>query len=160
MLSPPDTRMKSSALRILREVEKLGDVSLAAAIRLAQPRHRSYLDQYPPALLLEDGYLGMTISHNPPAGAEAMREFSLACTLHMFSLPKSERGEVHYLDFISTGSIDPEKQRVFLKAKGALYLDERRQKWWDRFWFFVLGMGAGVLTAIVSAWVRSHLRLP
>jgi hypothetical protein len=152
--------MKGSALRILREVEKFGEVSLAAAIRLRQPHHRSHLDQYPLALLLEGGYLGMTINHSPPAGADAMREFSLATTLHMFSLPKNERGEVHYLGIISTGSIDPEKERVFLKAKGALYLDEWRQKWWDRLWFFVLGFGLGVLAPIASAWVRGHLRLP
>jgi len=152
--------MKGSALGILREVAKFGEVSLAAAIRLGQSRHRSHLDQYPLALLLEDGYLGMTINHSPPAGAEAMREFSLATTLHMFSLPKNERGEVHYLGIISHGGIDPEKQHVFLKAKGALYLDERTQKRWDRFWFFVLGFGAAVLSSIASAWVRGHLRLP
>jgi hypothetical protein len=147
-------------LRILREVEKFGEVSLAAAIRLGQTRLRSHLDQYPLALLLEDGYLGMTINHSPPSGAEAMREFSLATTLHMFCLPKDERGEVHYLGIVSTGSIDPENERVFLKAKGALYLDERRQKLWDRFWFFLLGLAAGVLAAIGSAWVRGQLRLP
>ena len=89
-----------------------------------------------------------------------MREFSLATTLHMFALPKNERGEVHYLNVISTESIDPEKVWVFLKAKGALYLDERRQKWWDRFWFFVLGLGAGVLTTIASAWLRGQLTCP
>jgi hypothetical protein len=152
--------MKGSALRILREVGKFGEVSLAAAIRLGQRHRMSHLEQYPLALLLEDGYLGMTINHSPPAGAEGMREFSLATTLHMFSLPKNERGEVHYLGIISKGGIDPEKERVFLKAKGALYLDERRQELWDRFWFFVLGLGAGVLTSIASAWVRGHLRLP
>lgn len=152
--------MNGSALRILREVAKVGEVSLAAAIRLAKPCHRSHVDQYPLALLLEEGYLGMTINHNPPSGAEAMREFSLATNLHMFSLPKNERGEVHYLSVFSTGSIDPKNERVFLKAKGALYLDERRQKFWDRIWFFVLGLGAGVLATIASAWLRDRLRLP
>ncbi len=152
--------MKGSALGILREVEKFGEVSLAAAIRLGKPCHRSHLDQYPLALLLEDGYLGMTINYNPPSGAGAMQEFSLATTLHMLSIPKNERGEVHYLGIISTGSIDPEKERVFLRAKGALYLDERRQKWWDRLWFFVLGFCVGVVAPIASAWLRSHLRLP
>ena len=152
--------MNGSALRILREVAKFGEISLAAAIRLAKPCHRSHVDQYPLASLLEEGYLGMTINHNPPSGAEAMREFSFATTLYMFYLPKNERGEVHYLGIISRGSIDPKNERVFLKAKGALYLDERRQKLWDRIWFFVLGLGAGVLATIASAWLRGQLRLP
>jgi len=152
--------MNSSALRILREVEKSGEISLAGAIRLAKPCHTSHLDQYPLALLLEEGYLGMTINDTPPSGAERMREFSLATTLHMLSLPKNERGETQYLGIISTGSIDPKNERVFLKAKGALYLDERRQKRRDRFWFFVLGLAAGVLATIVSAWLRRQLGLP
>jgi len=126
--------MNGRALRILREVAKSGEVTLETAIQLAEPRHRSHLDQYPLALLLEEGYLGMTINHEPPPGAEAMREFSLATMLHMFSLPKNERGEVRYPDIVSTGSIDPNNVHIFLKAKRALYLDEQRQKSWDRFW--------------------------
>jgi len=152
--------MQRSALRILIEVEKFGEVSLGAAIRLRQPRHGSHLDQYPLALLLEEGYLGMTINHSPPPGAETMREFSLATTLHTLSLPKNERGEVQYLGIPFSGGFDPEKERVFIKAKGVLYLDERRQKWRDRFWFFVLGLVAGVLTSIASAWMRGQFRLP
>jgi len=151
--------MNGIALRILKKVARFGEVSLADAIQLARPRHRNHLDQYPIALLLEEGYLGMTINHTPPPGAETMREFSLATTLHMYSLPKNERGERHYLSITTTGSLDPKNERVFLKAKGALYLDERRQKRWDRLWFFLLGLLAGVLSTIASAWVRGLLKL-
>ncbi len=152
--------MDGTALRILKAVAKDGEVSLATAIHLAPPRHKNHIDQYPLSLLLEDGYLGMTINQNNPAGVEAMREFALATTLHMFSLPKGADGDVRYLGIVSTGSLDPGNERVFLKAKGALYLDERRQKRRDRLWFFVLGLLAGVLTPIASAWVRAHLKLP
>ncbi|SRR6266849_588163 len=152
--------MNGIALRILKKVARFGEVSLADGIRLARRRHKNHLDQYPLALLLEEGYLGMTINHNPPSGAETMREFSLATTLHTLSLPKNERGEVHYLGVISSGSIEPKNERVFLKAKGALYLDERRQKGWDRVWVFALGLVAGVLTTIGSAWARGQLKLP
>ena len=94
------------------------------------PCHRDHLDQYPLALLLEDGYLGVTINHTPPTAGEEMREFSLATMLHMFTLPKDADGVIHYLGIKSSGSIDPEKQRVFLRAKGALYLDEQVPKFW------------------------------
>jgi len=152
--------MNGIVLRILKKVAKSGQVSLADAIRLARHHHKDHRDQYPLALLLEEGYLGMTVNHSPPAGAEKMREFSLATTLHMFSLPKNEHGDVHYHGIVSTGSMEPKNESIFLRAKGALYLDERRQKRSDRIWFFVLGLMAGVLTSIASAWARGQLRLP
>jgi hypothetical protein len=152
--------MNRVALKILKTVAGRGEVSLATAIRMATPHHKSHLDQYSLALLLEDRYLGMTINYAPPTGAEEMREFSLATTLHMFTLPKDADGVIHYLGIKSSGSIDPDKERVFLRAKGALYLDERVQKFWDRFWAFVLGFSAGLLVAIASSWVKGQLRLP
>jgi len=147
-------------MRILKVVARHGEVSLAAVIRMAPPRHKSHIDQYPLALLLEEGYLGVTINYTPPVGAEEMREFALAKTLHMFTLPRGTDGVVHYSGIKSTGSMDPEKQSVFLKAKGDLYLDEQAQKFWDRIWSFVLGFSAGLLTAIATAWAKGHLRLP
>src|SRR5207253_696942 len=126
--------MNRVALKILKMVEKRGEVSLATAVGMARLRHKDHLDQYPLALLLEDGYLGVTINHTPPKGAEEMREFSLATTLYMLTLPKDADGVVHYRGIESRGSIDPLKQGVFLRAKGALYLDELGQKVWDRFW--------------------------
>ena len=89
-----------------------------------------------------------------------MREFSLAITLYMFALPKDDKGIVNYLGIKSSGSIDLEKERVFLKAKGSLYLDELKQKFWDRMWSFVLGFSAGLLVAIASAWLKEQLKLP
>jgi hypothetical protein len=152
--------MDAIALRILKTVARRGEVSLAAAVRMASGRHKDHLDQYPLALLLEDGYLGATITNTPPKGAEEMREFSLATTLHMFSLAKDATGAVEYLGIRSVGTIDPEKGRVFLRAKGALYLDEHSRRIRDRLWSFVLGFGGGVLAAIVTAWIKGRLSLP
>ena len=151
--------MNHVALRILKTIARSGEVPLLAAIRMATPRHQNHLDQYPLALLLEGGYLGVTINYTPPAGAEEMREFALAKTLHMFTLPRGGDGVVHYLGIKSSGSMDPEKQSVFLRAKGALYLDEQAQKFRDRIWSFVVGFSAGLLTAIATAWAKGHLKL-
>jgi hypothetical protein len=81
--------MNGVTLRILKAVAKRGELSLSDALRLAKAQHKSHLDQYPLALLLEENYLGMTLNHVPPQGAESMREFTLATTLHMF---RSGRG--------------------------------------------------------------------
>ena len=83
--------MNGVALRILKKVAKSGEISVADAIRLGRPYHKDHRDQYPLALLLEEGYLGMTVNHGPPAGTEKMREYTLATTLHMFSIPKDNR---------------------------------------------------------------------
>jgi hypothetical protein len=152
--------MNRVALEILKRVTKHGEVSLAAAIRMAKPRHKSHLDQYPLALLLEAGYLGSTIAHTPPTGAEEMREFSLATTLHMFTLPKNADGETHYGGTKSSGSIDPEKERVFVKARGFLYLEDQARRFWDRLWSVVLGFLGGLLLAIAVSWAKGLLRLP
>jgi hypothetical protein len=102
----------------------------------------------------------MTVSHNLPAGFDNIREFSLAATLHMFSLSKDKDGRVHYLDMVSSGGLEPKNERVFLKTKGSSYLDERRRKRWDRFIVFALGLVAGVLTAIASALAKGHWKSP
>ena len=153
-------RLIGSARRILKAIAKNGELSLDAALRIATPCHRNHIDQYPLALLIEEQYAGMTINHIPPEGAEAMREFCLATTLHMFTLPKNDQGEAHYLDITSSRSIDPREERVFLKAKGALYLDAEREKRRDRLYSFIIGFSGGFLAAFLSGWFLSQLKLP
>jgi len=151
--------LRRIALTILKKVAKQGEVSLGAAIRMAKPRYKSHLDQYPLALLLEEGYLGMTMNHIPPSGAEGMREFSLATTLHLFTVPKNAAGESHYLGIISSGGLNPDNEHVFLKVKGALYLDEHAQRFWDRLWTFILGFSGGLLLALAVPSIKGVMKL-
>jgi hypothetical protein len=129
---------------------------LEEAIRLGHKHGSDHRNQYPLALLLEEHYLGMTINHTPPSDFGSMREFSLAITLHMFLLPTDAGGMVSYLGIRSSGSLDPTMERVFLTAKGALYLEEHREKRKDRIWSIVLGFATGFLVATSTAWVRSR----
>ena len=67
----------------------------------------------------------------------------------MFTLPNNSKGVVEYLRVRSGGSANPEDERVFLKAKGVLFLDEQEQESSrDRMWSFALGLAVGFLTAI------------
>lgn len=141
--------MNRTSIKILRAVAKQGELSLAEAIRLGKTRSPSHRDQYPLAILLEDEYLGCTLNHSPPHGADKMREFSQAMMLHAFTIPPDSRGERHYLNMTSSGSVDPKDEKVFIKAKGALFLDQRREKWTDRVASFVIGVGVGVLSAVL-----------
>ena len=149
--------MNRSALRILVAVARQGEVALGAAVQMGARRGRDHRDQYPLALLLEGHYLGMTINYTPPSGAELMREYGLAITLHMYLLPADATGAVQYLGVRRTGSIDTDKESVFLTAKGALYLDEYWQKRRDRLLSVVLGFCTGLLIAVCAAWLKHRL---
>lgn len=130
MCTEEDGKVQTIAFRILKRVSKRGEVSLASAIRVEQPRYKSHLDQYPLALLLEEGYLGMTLNYEPPAGAEEMREFCLANTLHMFTIPTNGAGETHYRGVAGGPSF-----AVF--AKGGDSRTERREN--SSYFFLYLG---------------------
>jgi len=100
----------------------------------------------------------MTLNHTPPAGADDMREFSLATTLHMFTLPENDLGERHYEGIISTGSVDPSNERVFVKVKGALYLDAESEKRRDRLYAMLIGFSVGFLSAFLSTWLYDQIK--
>ena len=150
--------MKRNGLYILARVAKRGEVPLDEAIQMAHGRRGDHRDQYPLALLLEARYLGMTINYSPPEGAELMREYALAITLHMYLRPPEADGVIRYMGVTTTGGLDPKRERVFLTAKGALYLDEFRQKRWDRIWSVALGFATGLLVAVCAAWVKNRFR--
>jgi hypothetical protein len=149
--------MTSVAFRLLKKVAKRGELSLQNAIEFPKAP-LDHTAQYPLALLIEEGYLGSTLDHQPPAGAEKSREYSLAVSLHMYTLPKDSSGVVHYQGVRSSGNVDPDRGRVFLKAKGALYLDQFAQKRWDRFWAFLSGVVAGVIVGVIVGLVLAGLR--
>jgi len=151
--------MDRKTKKILQTVAEKGEISLRNAIQIGTGQHNNHLDQYPLALLLEGGYLGMTVGHTPPQGADEMREFSLATSLHIFHLPRKEDGNRHYMGIISAGSIDPKNERCFLKAKGALYLAEENKRRADRIYSLIIGCILGFLTAVLTAWLESKLNL-
>jgi len=99
-------------------------------------------------------------SHKDPEGMESMRELNQAIFLHMFTLPKNEMGDREYMGITSHGSIEPEKERVFIKAKGVLYLDEQRSKFRERIYSFVIGVIVGIIAASFSAWIQGQIKVP
>ena len=66
--------MNRSSLRILRAVGKNGEILLSEALSLAHAEHGDHRDQYPLAMLIEDDYLGLTMTHEPPDSYATMRE--------------------------------------------------------------------------------------
>ena len=148
--------MNRHAFQILGSVARHGEIPLDEAIRMSHRKGGNHRNQYSLALLLEEHYLGMTINYAPPEGFDRMREFALAMTLHMYLLPADADGVVTYQGIRSSGGLDPGKERVFLTAKGALYMDEFWQKRWDRVWSAAVGFTTGILVAVCAAWLKAH----
>lgn len=148
----------SSANYILSQIDKGFEVSLSDALALAPKKYNDHRDQYPLALLIEEGYVGITLTHEAPEGTEMMREFSQAISLHMFTLEKNKEGIVEYLDTSSIGNVDPGKEKVFIKAKGALYLEDCRQRKRERNISFMTGLGAGLIITVVSHFIGYFIR--
>lgn len=140
--------MDHISLKLLRKIAKNGEISLQEALNIGKGRAKDHRDQYQLALLIEGEYLGYTLNHTPPEGAEKMREYSLAISLHMFTLPKGTDGTVEYLKIIGSGGVEPKNEKVFLKAKGALYLEEYDAKSKERLFALFLG----VISAYLAAW--------
>lgn len=145
--------MKSQVRRILNAVNKAGELSLKEVLDMTPKRFGDHRDQYPLTLLLEDGYLGVTFVHTPPTGAESMREFSHATALHMFTLPKKSDGSVDYLGIVSRGGMTSEGERIFIKAKGSLYLEEFYSKRTER----LFALFIAIVGAFLGAWLATRL---
>jgi hypothetical protein len=152
--------MNSSATKILKAVAKNGEIPLSVALRLNKGKTKNHIDQYPLALLLESDYLGISISSKDPEGMENMREMQAAITLHMYTLPEDKMGARKYMGITGQGSIKPEDERVFIKAKGLLYLEEQRTKFRERIYSFVIGIFVGIIAASFSAWIQGQIRMP
>jgi hypothetical protein len=151
--------MKSQSLTILKAVARDGDLRLANALKLLSPVYNDHRDQYPLALLIENGFLGWTITHNPVPGAENMREYDLARTLHMNNI-KDSNGECHYQGTDFRCGIPPEHCRVFLKAKGSLYLDELAEKKAERRFTIIIAVVSAILGALFTAWFTTLFPSP
>ena len=50
----------------------------------------------------------------------------------MLRLPQDENGVVAYNGITSKGSLSAREKRVFIRAKGQLYLEENARKWEER----------------------------
>lgn len=146
--------MNDISIKILREVAKTGELPLADALKFGAGRFGDHRDQYSLAMLVQDEYVGVTVSRKDPPDTELMREFNLAIFLHTFALPKDKDGVIVYShptvgSIKSIGNLSAVRERVFLKAKGALYLDDIVEKRKERWFVWAV--------AIVAAAVGSGL---
>lgn len=136
--------MQSNSLKILKHVAKNGDITLKEAINLRGKKIKNHKEQYPLALLICEEFIGTTVPFPTMDGTEKMPEFMGTIFLHMNRLERDNNGNIKYKGITSSGCSFNE-ETVFIRAKGALYLDELKQKRIDRVISFALGF--------LAAWV-------
>jgi hypothetical protein len=146
--------LKSEAKKILKKVSAEYEMPLSEVLALNK-KFNSHKDQYALSMLIEDGYLGTTVNHTPPVGAERMREFTQAHGLHMLSLEPDSNGEIKYGGITSRGNMNPAKESVFIKAKGLLYLSEIKEKKTERIISFLIGFAAAFLSHYFIDYLKS-----
>ena len=78
--------------------------------------------------LIEANHLGITIDYGPPSDGEGMREFGLAHFPYVLTLPTDEEGTVEYNRTKSIGSMSADRERIFIKVDGFLYLESLKER--------------------------------
>ncbi len=144
-------------LRLLTQIGRNGELTLSQLSVLLDREHNDHTDFYPLVILIESGYVGLTFNHNPPTGAEEMREFSLAYSLHMLTLKQAGADQVKYKGVTSSGSLDPSNEKVFIKAKGSFFLSELVEKRRDRLVYFSLGLVSGLIALFAKDGIQMLL---
>ena len=72
----------------------------------------------------------------------------------MGTIPKNEKGEIEYLGIQSSGNLNQNKVKIFLKAKGFLYLAEQKEKRNERLINTGLAILVGVLVGSIVGWLK------
>lgn len=142
--------MKPVSLKILKHIAKYGEISLKEAVNLCSKKPDSHKEQYALALLISEEFIGMSVPFPHMEGTEKMPEFMGALFLHMNRLKKDENGNVIYEGITQSGA-NFDKERVFIRAKGALYLDELREKWKDRAISFLVGFFSALIPLLLAS---------
>lgn len=148
--------MHGDATKLLKVLAKNGEVTLEKAMFLTSTKFKDHRRYYPLALLLEEGYAGATVGNGDKGEAP---EFSYATFLYMLTLPKDKDGATYYMGMRSTGGIKAENERVYLRAKGALYLEEKTARARERVYSLVVAVSVGIIVALVSAWLRGDIAM-
>jgi len=142
--------MKQKTYRLLKRVSKEGELPLNEAMLLCARKINGHKDLYPLALLVESGYLGLTYNITPPENAEEMREFVMARYFYMNLLPRDGDGTVTYEGMKMNGANFAESEKVFVKAKGFLYLADVQNRRNERIISYIIGFLSALTVVILS----------
>ncbi|WP_372836387.1 hypothetical protein [Pontibacterium sp.] len=146
--------MQNVGIKILRELERSGELSLEEIGRLLPRKYSDHRDFYVFASLVSNGMVDdyfLIDKDNPDPNRN--KEQLLARKYFACSTAEKSaeyRGQSWHM---TSGSL---KSQIFaLSGKGNLYLSEYRTKRFDRVFTLSSGMMVGILVAVIGAYLRS-----
>lgn len=143
--------MKPESLKILKYVAKHGEVTVGDVTNLSRKKPKHHREQYPFAVLISEEFIGISVN-TEFEGAENMPELTAAQLLHISRLEPDENNQTKYETITTTGN-NLKNEKVFIRAKGALYLDELKQKRNDRIISFLVGFCAALIPVLLSQYI-------
>ena len=143
--------MKSESLKILKYVAKHGEVTVEDVTNLSKKEPKHHREQYPLAVLISEEFIGISVN-TEFEGTENMPELTAAQLLHISRLEPDEKNQTRYGTITTTGN-SLKNEKIFIRAKGALYLDELKQKRHDRIISFLIGFCAALIPVLLSQYI-------
>ena len=147
--------MKSIAIKVLREIERGGELSLEEIASLLPRKHQDHRDFYILASLVAIGYIDTDHlleqdQPDPNRSKEQLlaREYFACSTEEKIAKYENRTWSRHGGDSTLKG------QKFALTGKGSLYLSEYRAKRFDRIFTLSSGILVGIIVAIAGAYFR------
>lgn len=137
---------KNISHKILNELRDKKEMSLGQILKILPKKYNDHRDIYPFVNLITGGYVD-SIMDQGGKDIYSSKNRELAITLYTASFGK---GEFEYIGQKIVNGDDFNKQLFFCTAKADLYLEEKRQRRWDRFWTLLIGIAIGIIVAVVS----------
>ncbi|HKL04412.1 MAG TPA: hypothetical protein VJ929_01200 [Roseovarius sp.] len=142
-------KLDKASSNILSRFADRPEMSVEDALQMVCADPSGPHDFYPLALLVEAKLLGLTYNISVPEGAENMREYAVAKSLYIETLPRSKDGSVTY-DGCTVDGSSMLNEKIYMKANGFLYLNDKREAAKERYLSFALGVLASLITFVVT----------
>lgn len=153
--------MSSSAQKILKALEKAGDLSLEEISALIPKTYKDHRDFYVFASLVTQGLIDDGMLRDQKTLAEKQyepKEQLLSWKYFAMSTGEKNASYRNHAWSIHGGDETLKGQRFALSGKGHLYLDEAAAKRFDRIFAIGSGIFIGIVVALVAVLIERYVK--
>jgi len=148
--------VQNLALKILKLLEKSGELTLEELAKIIPKRFNDHRDFYILASLKSNNFIDDDILRDGNTDPNENKEQLLARSYFASNTPNNRAEYLGTTFYISGGDSSSLHDKIFaLTGKGSLYLSELRLKRKDRFIALASGIFVGILVALVSTYLKS-----
>ncbi|MAM85817.1 MAG: hypothetical protein CME36_00725 [unclassified Hahellaceae] len=149
--------MHNAALKILKALEKNGELTLEEISALIPQRQGDHRDFYVFASLVAIGYVDDDKLPDPNEPNPKNRKEGLLAREYFASHDAEQTASYDNWTWQRVGETALREQPFSLTGKGSLFLSEYRSKRFERLFSLGTGILVGIVVAVVGAYVRAEL---